>query len=431
MRGNLSAGGFGGRSRRRDRGLPGYGGGMVLADSGRGPLPWGKLFVVLLFLLLLAFVQLVRPVPAVEAMPGTGSFTTEGDTPSLPWPGKGSAAVGVSGIGLLAESKADVAPRPIASVAKLMTGLLVVEAKPLRLGQEGPSIEVTAEDVASYERREAEGESTLKVAAGQSLTERQALEGLLVPSGNNIGELLARWVAGSPEAFVKRMNAKAKALGMDHTTFEDVSGLAGGTTSIPRDLLRLGMTAMEHPVIAEIVSMPQAELPVAGVVYNVNYALGQEGIVGVKTGSSSAAGACFVFAATHEVEGRPVTVYGAVMGLPTLEDAFKATKDLILAVKPSVSLHRLVTAGQKMGRYEAPWGATVDIVAAEEVVGVGWPGQTIETRVQARPVKGPLPAGTKVGTVSVRLGDVTQRSPLVTAGALSSAGKGWRLLRTF
>jgi D-alanyl-D-alanine carboxypeptidase (penicillin-binding protein 5/6) len=432
MRSNLSAGRYG-RRRRRERGLVGYGGGrsVLLPDAGRGPLPWGKLAVVLLVLLLLVVVQLVRPVPQVEATARASSFAAEGDAPSLPWPAKGSAAVGVSGIGLMAESRADVAPRPIASVAKLMTALVVVEAKPLGLGQEGPSIPVTAEDVASYERREAEGESTLRVEAGGSLTQRQALEGLLIPSGNNIGELLARWVAGSPEAFVKRMNAKAKALGLDHTTFEDVSGLSGATRSIPRDLLELGMVAMENPLIAEIVAMPQAELPAAGVVYNVNYALGQEGIFGVKTGSSSAAEACFVFAAAHEVEGRPVTIFGAVMGLPTLEEAFTATKNLIRAVKPVLSVQQVVPAGQVVARYEAPWDAQVDVVTAEEVVAVGWPGRKVGTSVQARPVKGPLAAGEEVGTLTVRIGDATVTSPLVTGDRLASPGKGWRLLRTF
>jgi D-alanyl-D-alanine carboxypeptidase (penicillin-binding protein 5/6) len=337
--------------------------------------------------------------------------------------------VGASGLGLLAESNPDADPRPIASVAKLMTALVVLDAKPLQPVEQGPTLTVTDADVTAYLAREAAGESTLKVEPGEVLTERQALEGLLIPSGNNVGEILARWVSGSTESFVERMNAKAGALGLERTTFDDPSGLSARTTSIPRDLLKLGMAAMEHPVIREIVVMKQAELPVAGVVYNVNYILGQEGIVGVKTGSSSGAGACLVFASEHDVEGRKVLLYGAVMGLPTLDDVFNTTKALIRAIRPGLTVQPLITAGQKVATYKSPWGAEVDIVAAKDVTAVGWAGVPVRADVEARPVKGPVKAGAGVGSVTLRMGAFTATTPLVTGEALPAPGKGWRLLR--
>jgi D-alanyl-D-alanine carboxypeptidase (penicillin-binding protein 5/6) len=435
VRGSLSTRGSG-RRRRRDRGLVTYGRRPVLIGDAssrhRVHVPLGKIAVAGVVLVLLAVVQLVRPVGEVEATPAPGgSFAAKGEAPALPWPAKGAAAVGVSGLGMLAESNHDVVPRPIASVAKIMTAVVVLDAKPLLPGQEGPSIVVTDADLASFQRRDAEGESTVKVAVGETLSERQALEGLLIPSGNNISELLGRWVAGSPEAFVKSMNAKAAALGLDKTIFDDVSGLSTGTTSIPRDLLKLGMTAMTNPVIAEIVAQPQAELPVAGIVYNVDYALGQEGIVGVKTGSSSGAGACFVFASAYQVDGRTATIFGAVMGLPTLEDAFNASKDLIRSIRSGLVVQPLVAARQKVARYAAPWGPQVDIVASKDVVAVGWPGLLAQTKIDVRPVKGPLPTGSNVGTLTVGFGAVTQTSPLVTEGSLSKPGRRWRLLRLF
>jgi serine-type D-Ala-D-Ala carboxypeptidase (penicillin-binding protein 5/6) len=435
VRGSLSTGGFGGRHRRK-RGLVSYGRKPVLIGDAssrrRGHLPLGRIAVVAVVLLLLAVVQLVRPVGEVEATPVAGdSFAAKGVAPALPWPAKGAAAVGVAGLGMLAESNHDAVPRPIASVAKIMTALVILDAKPLLPGQQGPAITVTDADVASFQRRDAEGESTVKVAAGETLSERQALEGLLIPSGNNIGELLGRWVAGSPEAFVKSMNAKAAALGLDRTVFDDVSGLSTGTTSIPRDLLKLGMTAMANPVIAEIVAQPQAELPVAGIVYNVDYALGQEGIVGVKTGSSSGAGACFVFASAYQVEGRAATIFGAVMGLPTLEDVFNASKDLIRSIRSGLVVQPLVAARQTVARYTAPWGQEVGIVASRDVVAVGWPGLRAQTKIDVRPVKGPLPAGSEVGTLTVGFGATTQTAPLVTEEPLSKPGKRWRLLRLF
>jgi D-alanyl-D-alanine carboxypeptidase (penicillin-binding protein 5/6) len=419
-----------GRRGRRGGPLPGYGGVGLRDLSRRGPLPVGTIVAVLAVLLLLLVVQVVRPLPSVEATNALGGpVAAQGTPPALPWPAKGSAAVGVSGLGLLAESNPDVQPRPIASVAKIMAAVAVLDAKPLQVAQPGPSIEVTAEDVAVRERREAEGESTVAVAAGTSLTQRQALEALLIPSGNNVGEILGRWIAGSPEAFVGRMNAKAKELGLDHTRFDDVSGVAAGTVSTPRDLVKLALVAMEHPVIAEIVPMPQATLPVAGTVYNVNSILGQEGIFGIKTGWTSSAGACFAFASRHQVDGRPVTILGAVMGQDTLADAFEASKALIRAVRPGLSVQPLVAEGQKVARYQAPWGAGVDVVTTRAVTAVGWPGRQVQTRVRVEPVKGAVAAGAGVGTLTLTFGGVTENVPLVTADALPAPGRGWRLLR--
>lgn len=420
---------LGGR-RRRGGPLPGYGG-VGLGDlSRRGPLPVGRIAAVVAVLLLLLVVQVVRPLPSVEATSSLGgSVAPQGTAPVLPWPAKGSAAVGVSGLGLLAESNPDVQPRPIASVAKIMTAVVVLDAKPLQVAQPGPAIQITAEDVAVRDRREAEGESTVAVAAGTSITQRQALEALLIPSGNNVGEILGRWVSGSPEAFVGQMNTKAKELGLDHTHFEDVSGVSTGTTSIPRDLVKLALVAMDNPVIAEIVPMPEATLPTAGTVYNVNSILGQEGIFGVKTGWTSSAGGCFVFASRHQVDGRPVTIIGAVMGQNILDDAFNASKALIRAVRPGLVVQPLVTEGLKVARYQAPWGAGVDVVTTKEVVAVGWPGRRVEARPEIKPVKGTVAAGAGVGTLTVRFGDLTESVPLVTADALPAPGKGWLLFR--
>ena len=133
---------------------------MLIGDSSRrrGGLPAGKIAAVLVVVLLLALVQLVRPIARVEAKPVSGeAFAARGAAPALPWPAKGAAAVGVSGLGMLAESNPDAVPRPIASVAKIMTAVVILEEKPLLPGQQGPAIAVTDADVASYQLRESQG----------------------------------------------------------------------------------------------------------------------------------------------------------------------------------------------------------------------------------------------------------------------------------
>jgi D-alanyl-D-alanine carboxypeptidase (penicillin-binding protein 5/6) len=148
------------------------------------------------------------------------------------------------------------------------------------------------------------------------LTERQALQALLLPSANNIAAVLARWDAGSTDRFLARMNATARSLGMTHTRYTDPSGYDDATVSTAADQVRIVDRAMRLPVFASIVATPSATLPVAGTVHNTNRLLGHNGFVGVKTGSDDAAGGCFAFRAIRWIDGKPTTITGVVLGQP-------------------------------------------------------------------------------------------------------------------
>src|SRR6185437_3099702 len=112
--------------------------------------------------------------------------------PSTVWPAYGQAAFVQTG-----QSQVQAGPNQhtaaIASVAKVMTAYLVLRDHPLRLGQDGPTITLTDADVADTDRRLRQRESIVSIAAGERLTERQALQALLLPSANNIAAALARW----------------------------------------------------------------------------------------------------------------------------------------------------------------------------------------------------------------------------------------------
>ena len=174
---------------------------------------------------------------------------------------------------------------------------------------------MTAADAAAYASDQRQGQSVVRVSAGERLTERQALEAMLIPSGNNIADMLARWDAGSGGAFVVKMNARARSLGLRRTRYADASGADPATVSTAGDQFRLTLRALQIPAFRQIVAMPQVTLPVAGVAYNVNSALGHDGIVGVKTGSSSTAGGCLAFAAIRTVAGSQVMIVGVVLGV--------------------------------------------------------------------------------------------------------------------
>jgi D-alanyl-D-alanine carboxypeptidase (penicillin-binding protein 5/6) len=180
------------------------------------------------------------------------------------------------------------------------------------------------------------------VAAGEQLTEREALQALLLPSANNIAAVLARWSAGSMDRFVARMNATARALGMTHTRYTDPSGYDDATVSTAADQVRIVDRAMRLPTFASIVATPSATLSVAGTVHNTNTLLGHNGFVGVKTGSTDAAGGCFAFRAIRWIDGKRTTITGVVLGQPGHDQiaaglaAADAMVDLITATRATM-----------------------------------------------------------------------------------------------
>jgi serine-type D-Ala-D-Ala carboxypeptidase (penicillin-binding protein 5/6) len=233
--------------------------------------------------------------------------------PSTVWPAQGQAAFVQTG-----QSQVQAGPNqhaaPIASLAKVMTAYLVLRDHPLRLGQAGPTITLTDADVADTDRRRGQQESVVSIAAGEQLTELQALQALLVPSANNIAAVLARWDAGSADRFAARMNAAARLLGMTRTRYTDPSGYDDATVSTAADQVRIIDRAMRLPVFASIVATSTATLPVAGTVHNTNTLLGHNGFVGVKTGSTVAAGGCFAFRVIRWIDGKRTTITGVVLG---------------------------------------------------------------------------------------------------------------------
>jgi D-alanyl-D-alanine carboxypeptidase (penicillin-binding protein 5/6) len=226
------------------------------------------------------------------------------------WPRRGQAAI-VLGNGRPAVSPHEQ-PVPIASLAKVMTAYLTLERYPLSGAQGGFTATITAAQAQAEAQDAAQDQSVVAVRAGEQLTERQLLEALLIPSGNNIARMLAARVAGSETRFIAEMNAEARALGMDHTTYTDPSGFDPSTVSTAADQRRVFQRAMRLPVFRQTVSMASVTLPVAGTLTNYNPLLA-EGYAG-KTGSDSAAEGCLAFFTHVTVGGRRLTAVGVVLG---------------------------------------------------------------------------------------------------------------------
>jgi D-alanyl-D-alanine carboxypeptidase (penicillin-binding protein 5/6) len=235
-----------------------------------------------------------------------GSISVSG----VGWPPHGQAAI------VLDDGRPGASPHeqpvPIASLAKVMTAYLTLERYPLSGAQDGFTITVSPDQAQGVAEEASQGQSVVAVRAGEQLTERQLLEALLIPSGNNIAQMLAARMAGSETRFIAEMNAEARAHGMDRTIYTDPSGFDPSTVSTAADQLRVFQEAMRFPVFRQIVSMANVTLPVAGTLTNYNPLI-TEGYAG-KTGSDSAAGGCLAFFTSMTVSGHRQSAVGVVLG---------------------------------------------------------------------------------------------------------------------
>ena len=236
-----------------------------------------------------------------------------GPSPTLAWPGEGEAAAEVEGVGSFGTSGPSAAV-PIASLAKVDDRLPHAARTSPRRRCAGFVMVVSPAEADEQRERAELGESTVPVSAGERVSEREALQALLLPSANNMAAMLAVHDAGGLAAFVARMNATARSIGMSSTTYTDPSGFDESTVSTASDQLKLARAAMDEATFTAIVAEPAAELPLAGIVANYDTLAGVDGYVGVKTGSDRAAGGCFMFAKDITVAGRRLRVLGVVLG---------------------------------------------------------------------------------------------------------------------
>ncbi len=361
-----------------------------------------------------------RTLPSYVRLPGSA--------PVLAWPREGQAAVEVEGVGSFGSS-GSTTPVPIASVAKVMTAYLTLREHPLAPGGQGFVVTITPADVAEEGQRVALGESTLGVKAGERITERQALQALLLPSANNIAALLARYDAGGVSAFVARMNSTARKLGMVSTTYTDPSGFNDETDSTAVDQLKLARVAMLVPAFAAIVDEPSAELPGVGRVANFNGLIGSGGYVGVKTGSDRAAGGCLVFAKQVTIAGRRLTVLGVVLGQregSLIEAALAAGEQLGNSAAASLRVETALLAGTRVLSASSSDGRRTTAVSAGALRQLGWGGLMLPVGVVVRPAMTRLRAGEAMATVTVR-GESNGVTSAVATRSVSGPSLGWRL----
>jgi D-alanyl-D-alanine carboxypeptidase (penicillin-binding protein 5/6) len=343
------------------------------------------------------------------------------------WPAEGTAAVGAEGLGTIAAANAEAAP--MASIAKLVTVLMILEEAPLAVGEDGPSYPFTYADSQLYWQYRYQNESALDVPIDGTLTQRQLIEGILIGSANNYADRLTTELWGSKDAFVLAVPAWLEAHGLSDITLVDPSGIDPDNTATPEALVRLASLALADPVIAEIVEMPEIELPGAGVVENTNPLIGDPGVVGIKTGTLSEGWIeswNLLTAKDVTVGQTTVRLYAAVLGQPEEELRESVTRSLLDQVEQSLQPEPTVAAGTAVASVRTEWGAEAEVVTAEDASVVLWDSGLPDVESEYDVEVG-LESGAQVGDLTATGPFDTSTVPLVLDGDVPGPDLIWRL----
>ena len=314
------------------------------------------------------------------------------------------------------------ARRSIASATKLMTALLTLER--LELGDVVPASDYRAAPI----------ESKLSLLPGEEMTVADLLRGLLLESANDAAVTLAEAVAGSREAFVAQMNARAQELGLTRTHFVDPIGLGAGNRSSPRDLAKLTLELRRSRFFRLVVNRSVATLESGSrvrVIRNRNDLVRRlPWISGVKTGHTTSAGYVLVGSGTRRGVQLVSVVLGAASELARSEDTLKVLQFGFSRYRVVSPVDVGVAFGAADIRYRR--GAQLPLVAGETARLTVLRSQVdgLRTRVVGTPdeVEGPVARGERLGTVQVLSGsEVVAEVPLVAASTVPEAGFGQKV----
>jgi D-alanyl-D-alanine carboxypeptidase (penicillin-binding protein 5/6) len=293
--------------------------------------------------------------------------------------------------------KAPELARPVASLTKLMTALLVLEREAGRLDR---TIRIHPDAV--FDRGDYGGGSTLGLRPGERVSIRGLLTGLLLGSANDAAEALAIEEAGSVHAFVQDMNARAKVMGMSRTKFASPHGLDDRGHSSAGDLMQLLRVASKDPIFRGLIGRRFAVVRSDSVrprrIQNRNVMLWlYPGASGVKTGYTAGSGFCLMATARRGGQELAVVVLGG------RDEVFSEAAALLNHGFAAYERRTLVEEGEALGSLRVR-GGEVPVVAAEQLDALVRveTGGAIERTLSASPGAAyPPPSGSVVGTLRV------------------------------
>lgn len=361
-----------------------------------------------------AAITVVEPQPtAPEAVP-------------LAFPAYGASALGTAGGEGLLGRGGSTDPVPMASITKVITALVVLQAHPLAPGEEGPVATMTAADASYYGEYLAQNGTVSPVRAGMTFSQRDLLELVLVKSANNYTKSLMMWAFGSQDAYLGSVGTWLAAHGLDRIVVTEPTGIDPANVGPSDQLVELGRLALADPTVAELVAQSSADVAQLGAVPNTNKLLGISGVDGIKTGTLDGFGANLLFSADYAIGGSTVTLVGVVLGGPSHP---RIDADILVLLDSAVTnvTEIVVTAdAAPVATYTTVWGEEVPAVTSDAATLLVWAGTPIEVEVVTRDlVTGE--AGDDVGDLVFTAGIRSVTLDLELERDLEDPGPWWRL----
>jgi D-alanyl-D-alanine carboxypeptidase (penicillin-binding protein 5/6) len=319
-------------------------------------------------------------------------------------------------------------PRPIASISKLVTALVVLEARPLADADDpGPTITFGKADHDLYDKYYVMGAAIAAMPIGSSMSLHDALATMLIPSACNYAEALSTWAYGSQGAFLAATRNWLAAHGLTGTTIVEPTGLSRSNVSTPADLLEIGRLAAANPAIAQIAATSSLALPGPGAMYNTNDLLGRDGITGLKTGNLGQGSFSLLYTADLEVGiDEPLRIIGVIVGGDSRGSVDASVLALLDSIRSGFHEVPLAQAGQEVGAYSTPWGSTARLVVRDDASILTWSDTPIAVTMETT-TPAAYAGGEVVGTITWHAGPSTTTSEVVLEGGILPPTEWWRL----
>lgn len=341
---------------------------------------------------------LLAPLPSATV--SSVSVTSDGGTaPALPDAGS-SAIADAAHQGVFARS-GDGDRHPMAGIAKVVTALVVLDEKPMNADDDGPRVPITSKDYSEYERLRDAGIVTVRAYPGDSWSERDMLQAMLLGSSNNHAETLARWAFGSLEAYRDAAAAWLSKHALSHTDVADATGLSADSASTTEDLAKIALLATDDETLTSVLSSPATGIAHKRGVDNDMQDPDIPGVTFLSRSYTDAAGMCVLFAADVPVDDdASYRFVGAMLRLPTQDAVDEALSSLMDSAEDGATDAPALTPGDVVGRVHTAWGAEARAVAgsSEQVPrwDVGSPAVSLKARTFATATEGEIIARASV-----------------------------------
>lgn len=381
--------------------------------------------VVLIGVATYAPLTLLAPVPeaSVEAL---SIDAPAGPATELPTSGQ-AALANADGTQILAAGGTAEAV-PIAGLARALTALIVLEAKPVSGDDRGPAVPVTSADFDRQQKLEADGFGTVPVFPGDTWTERDALEAILLGGSNNHAELLSTWAFGSADAFRVAAEKWLTEHGLTDTVLADATGLSSDSVSTAPDLARAAALLGTNPVLGGILTHAPGSLASERGVRAQPARITGDGLTVLQLGYTERAGFGLLALDSVPTSAGAFPIGAASLRSDTWASLQSETEAAQKLAREAVTASPIVEPGTAVAVVRSPWGDSARAITGESKAVPTWRAQAATLTLHPKADLSLFAKDESLGTVVAAVGD----EPGTTIGLSADAAilppsLGWRL----